>query len=172
MEIQVKESGTGIHKTIREINLVYIGLNQKCPIPISHHVTPHFSMCGNFHHHEHRCASGVGAPPLDTQPLQGIYRFCGRQNGLTTAPKIFNRVCYSQTCRVDLLQAFNRIGGSQIMYDNPPQTFKRLRCRDDISLQAFNYLTSCQNLPVEHLEGLNRFCGRQNWLSKQLQAFN
>ena len=26
-------------------------------------------MCGNFHHHEYRCASGVGAPPLDTQHL-------------------------------------------------------------------------------------------------------
>ena len=45
-------------------------LSHKCPIPISHHVlTSHFNMCGNFHHNEHRCASGVGAPPLDTQPL-------------------------------------------------------------------------------------------------------
>ena len=24
------------------------------------------NMCENFHHHEHQCASGVGAPPLDT----------------------------------------------------------------------------------------------------------
>ena len=27
VEIQVKEGGTGLHKTIREINLVYKGLN-------------------------------------------------------------------------------------------------------------------------------------------------
>ena len=29
----------------------------------------HFNMCGNFLHHEHRCVSGVGAPPLDIQPV-------------------------------------------------------------------------------------------------------
>ena len=28
-----------------------------------------FNMCGNFLRHEHRCVSGVGAPPLDIQPL-------------------------------------------------------------------------------------------------------
>ena len=42
MEIQVKEGGTGLHKTIREINLVYKGLRMATidkmlpPAPICH----------------------------------------------------------------------------------------------------------------------------------------
>ena len=40
-------------------------------------------MCGNFHHHEHRCASGVGAPPLNTQHLQ-----CMLEAVLTTVKRL------------------------------------------------------------------------------------
>ena len=28
-----------------------------------------------FHHHEYQCASGVGAPPLDTQPSLQVLDF-------------------------------------------------------------------------------------------------
>ena len=47
-----------------------IHLSHKCPIPISHHVL-NFTLyiCVKFSHYEHWCASGVGAPPLDTQLL-------------------------------------------------------------------------------------------------------
>ena len=43
------------------------------------------------------------------KPLQGFYSFCVCQNGPTTAPKTFNRVCSSQNCLANPLQAFNRL---------------------------------------------------------------
>ena len=43
-------------------------LSHKCPIPISDYVfTSHLIHVWKFSHNEHQCASGVGAPPLDTQ---------------------------------------------------------------------------------------------------------
>ena len=51
---------------------------------------------------------------------------------------------------------------------DPPQTFNRLRCRDDIPLQSFNDLSSRQNVPEEHLEGFNRRYGCQNGLTTAL----
>ena len=41
-------------------------LSHKCLIPVSH---PIFTFTLPYHEHEHRCVSGVGAPPLNIQPL-------------------------------------------------------------------------------------------------------
>ena len=52
------------------------------------------------------------------------------------------------------------------MYDDPPQTFNRLRGSQNWVAgppQGFNY----PNVPGEHLQGFNRFCGSQNWLAEQ-----
>ena len=58
------------------------------------------------------------------------------------------------------------------MYDDPPQTFNRLRCRDDLPLWPFNDLPSRKNMPDEHLEGFNRFHGCQNGLTTAPPTFN
>ena len=54
------------HKTLS------IRLSHKCPISISHHfLTSYFIyICVEILHHEYWCASGVGAPLLDTPPLE------------------------------------------------------------------------------------------------------
>ena len=78
----------------------------------------------------------------------------------STSLQIWKLVCptsagSSQNC---LVQAFNRLGGSQNVHDNPSQTFNRCR--------------SSQNMHHNLLHAFNRLCGSQNFLAKPLRAFN
>ena len=78
-------------------------MNTPSPYPGHHVLTSHFNMCGNFHYHEHRCASGVGAPPLNTQPLQ-----CMLEAVLTTVKRLVGLQGFGES----ILTTAKRVGGN------------------------------------------------------------